>query len=192
MRQARTSINTLDNVQTISDCQPGKPNNQSAHSRSRSLFGCTVERAFSRGCEAKAQQQFPDFMSHDFASMQCDTLTGSISSSSGSMTDVAAQTVTGSESYDPAPRPQTETPTAGPVRSAVIFRRTKNREHNLPAATSKKQMGGRHFGNVEGGEEGSFCGGTVVFGVERNVNTQPLGSWTPLLRNGDIFDFFFS
>ena len=97
--------NTLfEGVQTTSDCQCDKPNNQSAHSRLRSVFGYFAERASPTGYEPQAQEQFEDFTWHNFASSQGDSMTSSNSSFSGSMTEVVAPTIFGTELYDLAPR----------------------------------------------------------------------------------------
>ena len=52
----------------------------------------------------EANEQFEDLPSHNFASTQGDSGMSSISSSSGSLTEVAATTMPGTESFDQAPR----------------------------------------------------------------------------------------
>ena len=65
---ARNLLATVDrNTSEIDDVQPIA---HSAHSRLRSLFGCIAERASLTGCEPKAQEQFEDFASHSFASIE--------------------------------------------------------------------------------------------------------------------------
>ena len=81
-------------------CQSDKPNNQSAHSRLRRVLGFVfAERASPTGCEPKDQEQLEDFMAQNFALVYGVSLTSSNASSSGSMAEVAATTITGTESY---------------------------------------------------------------------------------------------
>ena len=105
LRHSAPSTNTvnIDSTLDIDDVPTtvSDSKNPWAHSRSRSMFGQFAERASPVGCEPN--EQFEDLTSHNFASMQGDSGMNSISSSSGSMTEVAATTIPSTESYDLAP-----------------------------------------------------------------------------------------
>ena len=91
------SVNTLntdttrdndDTESTVSDC-----NRPQAHCTLRVMFGHVAERASPTSYEAN--EQFEDLTSYKFASIQGDSGMSSISSTSGSMTEVAATTIPG-------------------------------------------------------------------------------------------------
>ena len=95
-----TNTLDIDDAPTSSDCQPTA---QSARSLLRTVFGCISERAHPTGYEPNAREQFEDFTSHNFASIQGVSLTSLNAPSSGSMTEVGAPTITSAESFDLAP-----------------------------------------------------------------------------------------